>query len=247
MKALTDHLGVLASNFTPTYYFSSHFYLVADSGYFHGWRYLSLGFWLLFMNHHILPPMSPEGFLVFFLGALSYSIIKRRYKYKPLNNSKVIFTFFEISILTAIYIMMVHNVEHGSIILSVLFAICVSVFSLQNGLVSRVLLMRPFTIAGKLSYSIYMIHAAIILSITSIFIVAQKITGIELTKIVSVGRVIDTGNVYMNTLLALFIITVVMILSAITYKYIEEPFINLGKKIQNKRSMKNVLVCHRVE
>lgn len=189
-----------------------------------------------------------RGLSCFFLGSLSYALIRFICNKQNLgNNSYGIFTFLEFAMLAIIYALVTSDIEYRSIILSVLFAICISMFSLQKGLVSKILSAAPFTLVGKLSYSIYMIHAAIILVITSVFIVAQKVTGIELTKIVSEGRVIDTGSTYMNTALAILTITAVVISSIFTYKYIEEPFIKIGKKIQSKRVVQQGPACRQTD
>lgn len=191
----------------------------------------ALAFLLIINDTPYIPSTVARGLSCFFLGALSYVFIRRvqnQLTSKKLNSA---FIFLEIAIPILIYTLITSSLAHKNIILSILFAICISTFSFQRGLISKILATTPFTFTGKLSYSIYMTHAAILLVITSLFIIAQKITGLELTKIINGGRVIDAGSVSMNTLLAIFTLLLVIIVSNLTYKYIEKPFIKIGKKI----------------
>lgn len=191
-------------------------------------------FLLIIYNPTFITSNALRGLSCFFLGALSYSLIRRMYDKINIDRLDSVFIVLEIATIILIYMLITSNLEHKSIMLSIMFAACISVFSLQRGIASKILSTKPFVLAGKLSYSIYMTHAAILLVITSIFIVAQKITEIELTKIINGSRVIDAGNSLMNTTLALSTIMIVLIVSALTYKYVESPFIKIGKNLQNK-------------
>lgn len=191
-------------------------------------------FLLIIYNPTFITSNALRGLSCFFLGALSYSLIRRMYDKINIDRLNSVFISLEIATIILIYMLITSNLEHKNIMLSIVFAVCISVFSFQRGIVSKILSTKPFILAGKLSYSIYMTHASILLVITSLFIIAQKITGSELTKIINDSRVIDTGNSLMNTALALSTIIIVLVVSALTYKYVESPFIKLGKKMQNK-------------
>ncbi|MBE3609017.1 acyltransferase family protein [Campylobacter californiensis] len=76
---------------------------------------------------------------------------------------------------------------------------------------------------GKLSFSIYLIHFPIIGYIKNNFI----------------GGVMVFENQILNyILLCSLVFIVVLILSVITYRFVEQPFIELGKKLINKEVLK---------
>ena len=153
----------------------------------------------------------------FFLGMLIYVF----YKHLSLNISNVkVATILETGLLLLMFYF-VSNMEdsngyrHYTI---VLFALIVYLFSIENiGYISKLLMTAPFQHLGKISYSIYMTHAIIVL-------VAYKVL-VYLFHL-QPGNVIDLpkGVVSEYSLLVnVFLIFIVIGLSTLTYKYIEIP------------------------
>ena len=107
--------------------------------------------------------------------------------------------------------------------------------ALERGAISRGLRHSFFQLLGRLSYSIYMIHAAIIYLLTSIALVLQKLTGIELAPMIDGVRFFDTGVPLLNNLAVVAIVSLVVYLSVWTHRWIEIRGQQFGKAIFYRR------------
>lgn len=198
------------------------------------WAIISLiSFLFLYFKIDILTEPSIRGLSCFFAGAISYGIFEKL-------NQKAVLTFRTMTVLeivsfSAMIIVVTLNFSNKGIIASLLFCVVVIVFSFDHGAVSKVLQGSFFSLLGKLSYSIYLTHAAILFCMISVLILAQKMTGVPLSFMDGNVRIIDLGNVIINNMLALAILSVVIICSIFTHKYIEIAGQRYGKKlISNK-------------
>ncbi|HBT6038660.1 hypothetical protein [Klebsiella pneumoniae] len=77
------------------------------------------------------------------------------------------------------------------------------------------LTLKGARLLGEISYSIYLIHGCVIFSI---FILMNKFSGLSLSEYL---------------ILMPFVTIAVVFISSLTYRFIEAPCINIGKKIQN--------------
>jgi peptidoglycan/LPS O-acetylase OafA/YrhL len=119
---------------------------------------------------------------------------------------------------------------HGalSFAASLVFALVVYIFSFETGAVSRVLQMTPFKRLGLWSYSIYIVHALLIHTISLLVGVSQKaLFGRDIRDVVNFGGVETKIVVHVNTyvldaLLVGYLIAVVAVAS-LTYRFIEDP------------------------
>ncbi len=119
-----------------------------------------------------------------------------------------------------------------------MFAVAVLVFSREAGLLSRVLLMRPFLLLGTLSYSIYMVHAlvravarAIAMALEHFFHVTL-FGDMQLAPSAVSGKLLSlSGNLWLGDLLQLFLLAVAIGLAAFTYRFIEEPGRNWSRNL----------------
>ena len=114
------------------------------------------------------------------------------------------------------------------------FAGVVIVYAQEGGLVSALLNGRPFAWLGTLSYSIYMVHAFIIVLFTNAVTLAEKLTGFSLfTTIILAGESRDAIGTSLLagdlTYVALFLC--VMFSASLSYHYVEAPTRNLSRKI----------------
>jgi len=160
-----------------------------------------------------------RGLSGFFGGAFFY-VVYRRYSQKitvPYNLS----TLIEVILVISVVYVVQSDLEYRSIAATSLFYIVVFCFAFESGAVSKSLKYRFFQHSGKLSYSIYMTHAAIIYLLTSIMVIIQKISGVEVAPMMEGVRYFTTGNVMINNLSVMVILIMVMIVSNMTYRYIE--------------------------
>lgn len=204
------------------------------------WFAISItAFMLIYSQAAYLTSFSLRGLSCFFAGALSYTAflaVKNNLRVRP-----GLLTLLEIVLLGLIAVTMSTNFEQKNIALSALFCCTVVVFAFDGGWISKKLQWKPITFIGKLSYSIYLTHAAILFCILSSLMVLQKFTGIDITPMIDGRRYIDFRNPHINNLVAVSVLILVIGFSALTQKYIEEKFQALGKKIINEKNKQAIL------
>lgn len=103
------------------------------------------------------------------------------------------------------------------------FAPAVLVFALEAGPISALLRRQPFAMFGTLSYSIYMVHAVLILMMTPLIPWFERTMGLHLTT-----RVDDSAPLWGTTtqegdLAIVLMLVLVTAVSALTYISIEKP------------------------
>ncbi len=160
-----------------------------------------------------------RGLSCFFAGALTYSLYSL---FKHLKLNYLLSSVLEGAMLFLVIYIVSSDVEHKSIISTLLFCITVFVYSYEGGVFSSILKGSVFTRLGELSYSIYMTHAAIIFVVLSFAMVMQKVTDMNFTPMVNDVRFITTGNVFVNNLLVFMVLGLVVFVSIFTNKYIEK-------------------------
>lgn len=107
------------------------------------------------------------------------------------------------------------------------FAFAILVFAHEGGYVSRLLRLRPFLLVGALSYSIYMIHMLVILRVTNVARLSEKLFGMSVLVPIgpggSKGSAIDLGSPLLGDMLMLAVVAVTIATSWLTWRLIEEP------------------------
>jgi peptidoglycan/LPS O-acetylase OafA/YrhL len=91
--------------------------------------------------------------------------------------------------------------------------------------VQNVLSSRPLRWLGKVSYSVYMVHAAIAWIITQVLTVVFKFPKIEVPD----GHITATSPSAGLIALAIYV-AIVLVLSGFTYRWIEEPFRRMSRR-----------------
>ncbi len=175
------------------------------------------------LQHNVL-----RGLSCFFGGAATYVL------YKKLSGIKInnyIGSIIELFLIISVVFVVQSDIEYRQIIATVTFFFVVLFFAFESGYISSLLKMASFQTLGRLSYSIYMIHSAILLCLTSTMMVLQKVIGTDFTLMVNGARVLTTGNVLLNNIIIIMTLAVVIACSHVTYKYIEMKGQKLGKKL----------------
>ena len=201
-----------------------------------------LAFVSLFFHSDLLKLEPLRGLSCFFAGCLCYLVYS---KVSKLVIPKIVFDVLELISVAAIIIVMLTNFENKGICISLLFCFTVIIFAFDNGIVSRLLKSNPVSFLGKLSYSIYIIHLAILLLILSAAMIASKVFGRDFSPMVTenniAGRVITTGSVIGDNLLVFVILGGIIVISNFTYKVFELKGIALGKKVLERMESNLVL------
>jgi peptidoglycan/LPS O-acetylase OafA/YrhL len=167
-----------------------------------------------------------RGLSCFFGGALMYLLYK---KVAHIRITKLSGSILEVSIVITVVVVVKSEFVYQSIAATILFYLAILAFSFESGIVSSLLKLRPFQELGKLSYSIYMTHAAILFCLTSTMIVLQKFTGIELAPMINQSRCLTLGGAGVNNLMLLVILALVIFISSLTYRHIELKWQRIGK------------------
>ncbi|MBD9482598.1 acyltransferase [Pseudomonas sp. PDM14] len=193
----------------------------------------------LYLRSDVLTEEALKGLGCFFAGVLTHALYS---KIQHWRLSRPVATALEATVLGAIVLVLSLATTPQDILLSTLFCLAILVFAFESGACSALLVHRPFKWLGTLSYSIYMTHAALLFMTSAALIVAGKLTGmnllIELPNPASgdASRYINTGSALLNNLLVVLQLIGVLIISSLTYRYIELPGIALGKRWSRRQT-----------
>jgi len=186
-------------------------------------------FSLIFLDVEIAKEIL-RGLSCFFAGSLTYLFYKNIENKITLN--KNYFSILELILLTLVILTLSSNIEHKSLIASLLFCIQIFIFAFEKGFISQILKQKIFLYIGKLSYSIYMTHAIVLFCSLSIFMIVQKIFKIELATMIDNTRTIDLGNPIFNNISIFITLAIIIFISGFTYKYIERRGQEIAKNLR---------------
>ena len=125
-----------------------------------------------------------------------------------------------------------------------LFAATVFIFAFQGGPWSRLLLRRPFVWLGERSYTIYMVHALVVLLLNRALLVLGEVTPLQLLpRMMLNGQVTETiflGSRFATDLFVPVYLALVLAAAQLLYKIVEQPgrtfFNNLAKAYASRRA-----------
>ncbi len=199
------------------------------------WKYL---FWLLISTtmfillymHIKIGAEILRGLSCFFLGTLTYLIYKNTHEKIRLNTYW--FSLLEIIVLCLVVYIISSKIENKALVVSALFSLTVFIFAFEKGFFSKIFKQHILMHLGQLSYSIYMIQAAVLFIVFSAVIIVQKIMESELILTHDKLRYIDFGSDTYNNIAIIFILLIIILLSQLTYKYIELKGQIVGRKLK---------------
>ncbi|MGR5258702.1 acyltransferase family protein [Vibrio astriarenae] len=177
-------------------------------------------------------PQSPHrvpltGLTCFFGGASIYMLYQQLHAIKV---SYVVATLLEcLALLAIIALVQSDPFTYRMQLAIVLFLAAVLLFAFEQGAVSQLLKHRPFLRLGELSYSIYMIHVALIFVFTSVFIVFNRKFILDIAPTINGQRYITLGDDHINNLVALLLVVTITICARWSHKHIELRGQRLGK------------------
>jgi peptidoglycan/LPS O-acetylase OafA/YrhL len=127
-----------------------------------------------------------------------------------------------------------------SFLAPLVFVATVFIFAFEGGAVSRFMKHAALLRLGALSYSIYMVHAFVLLILENSTAVAGKVLGIRLeTDRMITGHLIgllDFGNLWVMDGVAMVYLAAVIALASVTYRYVEVPGYDAVKRFVNRQS-----------
>ncbi|MCU4373718.1 acyltransferase [Acinetobacter variabilis] len=180
----------------------------------------------LIFNYELTTHWAYRGLSCFFAGVISYMIYQK---------VKISSKFLEIILVFIVvwFVTQFKEIPYGSAIAPFLFSFVVYAFAHENGVVSKALKIKFFKKMGELSFSIYIVHYFIITVLLSVFVLLSKL-GFNFASKVNGIWMMDLNNLLLNNILPFLILGVVIFISMFTRKYIEDRFIQIGKRISNK-------------
>jgi len=201
---------------------------VFHAGKVYAWLLLStVALVALFFGSEALKLEVLKGVSGFFLGALAYSVFRN---YSMLKLPKHFATAIEVALFVLVYFVVTTNFAYKALVSPFVFILTIYFFAYEAGVLSSMLKAAALQTLGKLSYSIYMTHAAVIFIFTSSTVVAAKLGGWQLSVTTESGfRYLDYGGYYINSLLAIGLLAATIAISTVTYRYIELPWQRYGK------------------
>lgn len=195
------------------------------------WAWVTIAFtsFLLLSLYPDSPHRVPfTGLACFFGGACIYMVFRKCHgTYVPYSLA----TLLEAAALVAVFaIVQAKGSPYHTQAAIVTFLATVFCFAFESGAISRLLKHSICQKVGTLSYSIYMIHVAIIFVITSGFIVLNRKFAIDLAPTIEAQRYLTLGDANLNNVLVLVILAFIVFCAHWSYKLIEVWGQNFGKK-----------------
>jgi peptidoglycan/LPS O-acetylase OafA/YrhL len=189
----------------------------------------------IFYDIDLLQSNLIRGLFNFFLGILLYFLYSRVPK-RDYKISVIYFSIFEVLMCLLIVFVVSNYLVGQHMLYSFVFCLTIFIFSFGKGVVSHFLKLPLFKMLGLLSYSIYLIHPAVLFCIKTIFIVVNKTTALQCVLISDDKWIYNmtTGSKFGDNLVVFLSVVLVLTLSSITYNRIELKWIRAGRKIKQK-------------
>ena len=196
------------------------------------WVFISgLMLTLLYLETNLLVDEVKRGLGSFFAGSLTYALFTK------LSKERLGFYFASFLEVTSIIIIVYFVSSPGkytSTITVLIFCLTILLYSFESGLISSWLKNIFFIRLGELSYSIYMVHAAILAATIYIMMIVQKLSGITIAPMSETRRAMDLGSGLVNNIWVFFLVSLVIICANLTHKYIERSAQLIGKRLIEK-------------
>ena len=163
----------------------------------------------------------------FALGIVCFEI-HTRFDWTALMGSKLARSLVEATA-TAVVVLAVAGLGEQNrltVAVPILFGAVVLVFARESGTVSRVLLCRPWQTIGTLSYSIYMVHALVQVTLRAVGFAIQHVTHRSVFTAMRVGSGMEDMlgiTLWQGDAATLIMFALTTALAALTYRTIEEP------------------------
>ena len=186
--------------------------------------------YLVLNNIALLTGSAERGLYSFFIGTLTYLVYKNMKSYM-IKIPSYVFTFFELVCVMLVIFIVALDAQSSTMTGPLLFSFTIFVFSFEKGIISQFFKYKSFVFFGKLSYSIYMTHMAIWVSVMAFFLFLSKILGFDIVPMIEGVRLIDFGSTILNNMAVLVNLAVIVLVSKFTYNKIEVKWQKTGKKL----------------
>lgn len=175
-----------------------------------------------------------RGITCFFIGAAIYPLSRKTGSWQlPARWN----TLVEVLALASCYACLTWQYPARSFVASCFYALFILVFAREAGLVSRGLKYPLFELLGRWSYSIYLTHYLLISLLMQAAVYLSQQSDTSWIRVVESAGLsyLDTGSVLGNTLLPLGMLTLVVLISSVSYRYVELTGVALGKRLSGRK------------
>lgn len=159
----------------------------------------------------------------FSAGALVYEFYRRL----PNTLNGVLATVCELAVVTiALLFLLLSGRNASSLVAPFVFGLLVLVFAFEGGAISRALSGGVFQALGDLSYSIYIVHALIVLIFTSMasYLLGHAATVWRLETYDGINeRILDLSSRGLPDLLTVGYLAIVLVAAVVCWRFIEKP------------------------
>ena len=164
-------------------------------------------------------PESFRGMGEFFLGALIYVAAKR--SRMDLRLGRTVLGVLEWVVLISIIALLSTEVAHRRVLSILVFGTTVFVYSSQAGWLSRFFRHRFFQHLGRISYSIYLVHPAILFLNIGLVMLLRHFLHLGSAPFMEGVRFTNYSDGPLNNLAAILVVAIVILLAGVTYRKIE--------------------------
>ncbi len=161
-----------------------------------------------------------RGILGFGIGVVCYRIWLRA-RAMPFHGA----TLWEIIAAGSVFVAIIYLPRSLGYMVVPIFAVAVLVFAREQGWLSRLLARQVFQELGKLSYSVYLLHPFVLVGIFSLAAISGHL-GEDAS-----GRAIIAMTPLLSDVVLVGYLVLVVLLSRLTYRFIELPGQRIGKRI----------------
>jgi peptidoglycan/LPS O-acetylase OafA/YrhL len=187
---------------------------------------------LLFGLADMMEP-AVQGLSCFFAGVMTYHLYRL---IQDMSIPRWLHTALEVIGICLTVSLLVGNIDHKQIILTLGFCALMLVFSFEKGLISTLLKARPFEYLGALSYSIYMTHAMVLFALTLVMLLVGKVTGHTIVTYAAEapGPMLSFNSAMADNFLLIGLLIIIVGISSISHRLIEQRGIEWGKRLSRR-------------
>lgn len=233
----TEHLSYNGPSWSISIEFYMYAILFMSIVFFKSYKPISwlmisaISYILICSGSDILLDTVSRGLSSFFGGTVVYILYKKISHFRP---SYSLGSLIEVLLIISVIFTVQLNIKNKNALCSLLFLFTVTFFAFESGIVSTLLKIKIFQYLGKLSYSIYMVHAIILLYLGALFKTIEKMLNTKIRIISGSVEYTTLGNDLINNIAVFSIVLVVIYVSHYTYKYIELKGQELNKSYSNR-------------
>ncbi|MGR5557317.1 acyltransferase family protein [Vibrio fortis] len=163
-----------------------------------------------------------RGIMGFFIGCFTYIIYSALYK--SLNVNKLYWSIVEFTMIFLMVNLVSGNIPYRDEMAYLIFPVTIIVFSFEKGYMSEIFKHKTLIYSGKISFSVYMLHAFVLQVVYFTFMVLDKVVDRDVIVYESGVRFIDLGSKFNNNILLIVVLSFIIMTSIVINKYVEDYF-----------------------